>query len=114
MLCRWESRPAKRSFVPGERLMLIFGNSQKYPDDSEESFIVENLSPYCVLWLSRQSEALGETRTMILEKILTEWFALHVHDVPKNIDAYITDIARDAVSEFIVRHQEEFLPINGE
>ena len=94
--------------------MLIFGNSQKYPDDSEESFITENLSPYCILWLSRQSEALGETRTMILEKILTEWFALHVQEVPKNLDAYITDIARDAVAEFIVRHQEEFLPINGE
>jgi len=94
--------------------MLIFGNSQKYPDDSEESFITENLSPYCILWLSRQSEALGETRTMILEKILTEWFAMHVQEVPKNLDAYITDIARDAVAEFIVRHQEEFLPINGE
>jgi hypothetical protein len=94
--------------------MLIFGNSQKYPDDPEESFIEENLSAYCVLWLSRQSEALGETRMMILEKILKEWFAMHVHDVPKNLDAYVTDIARDAVAEFIVRHQEEFLPVNGE
>ncbi|MFY9989006.1 MAG: hypothetical protein WAK31_29900 [Chthoniobacterales bacterium] len=93
--------------------MLIFGNSQKDPDDSEESFIVENLSPYCVLWLNRQSEALGETRMVILQKILTEWFAMHVQDVPKNLDAYVCDIARDAVSEFIVRHREEFLPINS-
>jgi hypothetical protein len=94
--------------------MLIFGNSQKYPDDSEESFIVDNLSAYCILWLNRQSEALGETRTMILEKILTEWFAMHVQEVPKNLNAYISEIARDAVSEFIVRHQDEFLPINGD
>jgi hypothetical protein len=100
--------------VPGGGLMLIFGNSQKYPDDSEESFIVDNLSAYCILWLNRQSEALGETRTMILEKILTEWFAMHVQEVPKNLNAYISEIARDAVSEFIVRHQDEFLPINGD
>jgi hypothetical protein len=94
--------------------MLIFGNSQKYPDDSEESFIVENLSPGCVLWLSRQSEALGQTRSVILQMILKEWFAMHARDVPNNLDAYIAEIARDAVSEFIVRHQEEFLPINSD
>ena len=94
--------------------MLIFGNSQKYPDDSEESFIVENLSPYCVLWLSRQSEALGQKRSVILQMILKEWFAMHVRDVPNNLDDYIAEIARDAVSEFIVRHQEEFLPINSD
>jgi hypothetical protein len=94
--------------------MLIFGNSQKYPDDSAESFIVENLSPYCVLWLSRQSDALGETRTVILQNILKEWFATHAGDVPNNVDAYVTEIAREAVAEFIVRHQEEFLPINAD
>ena len=94
--------------------MLIFGNSQKYPDDSAESFIVENLSPYCVLWLSRQSDALGETRTRILQNILKEWFATHAGDIPNNVDAYVTEIAREAVAEFIVRHQEEFLQVNAE
>ncbi|HEX6566293.1 MAG TPA: hypothetical protein VF020_18525 [Chthoniobacterales bacterium] len=94
--------------------MLIFGNSQKYPDDSEESFIVENLSAYCILWLKRQSEALGETKTVILQNILKEWFAMHARDVPNNLSAYVTEIAREAVSEFIVRHHEEFLPVNGE
>jgi hypothetical protein len=94
--------------------MLIFGNSQKYPDNSAESFIVENLSPYCVLWLSRQSDALGETRTVILQNILKEWFATNATDVPDNVDAYVTEIAREAVAEFIVRHQEEFLPVNAE
>jgi hypothetical protein len=97
-----------------EVLMLIFGNSQKYPDDSEESFIIENLSAYCILWLTRQAEALGETRTTILHNILKEWFAMHAQDVPKNLDAYVSDIARDAVAEFIVRHHEEFLPINSD
>ena len=94
--------------------MLIFGNSQKYPDDSAESFTVENLSPYCVLWLSRQSDELGETRTVILQNILKEWFATHATDVPDSVDAYVTEIAREAVAEFIVRHQEEFLPVNAE
>lgn len=92
--------------------MLIFGNSQKYPDDSAEPFIIENLSPYCTLWLSRQAEALGETRTVILQNILREWFATHPQEVSKNLDAHISEIARDAVAEFIVRHQEEFLPVN--
>jgi hypothetical protein len=93
--------------------MPIFGNSQKFPDDSAESFIEENLSAYCALWLSRQSEALGQTRVTILENILKEWFAVHVVDVPKDLDGYIAEIAKDAVAEFIVRHQEEFLPINS-
>jgi hypothetical protein len=38
----------------------------------------------------------------------------HAADVPDNVDAYITEMAREAVVEFIVRHQEEFLPVNAE
>jgi hypothetical protein len=64
--------------------------------------------------LSRQSEALGQTRTVILQNILTEWFATHVADVPDDVDAYVREIAREAVAEFIVSHQEEFMPINSE
>jgi hypothetical protein len=92
--------------------MLIFGNSQKYPDDSAESFIVQNLSPYCALWLSRQSEALGETRTVILQNILREWLATHAGDVPDDVD--VTEITREAVADFIVCHHDEFLPVNAE
>ena len=93
--------------------MLIFGNSHKYPDDSEDQFIIENLSAYCILWLSRQSEALGQTKTVILQQILKEWFAIHVEGVPDNADAYLPEIAREAVAEFILRHQAEFLPIGS-
>lgn len=94
--------------------MLIFGNnSQKYPDDSEESFILETLSPYCALWLSLQADALGETRTVILQNILKEWCAFHSGELPRDLHADLVGIAREAVSEFIVRHQEEFLPINS-
>jgi hypothetical protein len=92
--------------------MLIFGNSQKYPDDSAESFIVQNLSPYCALWLSRQSEALGETRTVILQNILREWLVTHAGDVPDDVD--VTEITREAVADFIVCHHDEFLPVNAE
>ena len=91
--------------------MLIFGNSQKYPDDSAESFIIQNLSPYCALWLSRQSEALGETRTVLLQNILREWLATHAGDVPDDVD--VTEIAREAVADFIVCHHDEFLPVNA-
>ena len=94
--------------------MLIFGNSQRYPDDSAESFITQNLSPYCVLWLSRQSEALGQTRTVILQHILKEWLTTHAGDVPEAVDVDVPEVAREAVAEFIVRHHEEFLPIGGE
>jgi hypothetical protein len=92
--------------------MLIFGNSQKYPDDSAESFIIQNLSPYCARWLSRQSEALGETRTFILQSILREWLATHAGDVLDDVD--VRDIAREAVADFIVCHHDEFLPVNTE
>jgi hypothetical protein len=67
-----------------------------------------------VLWLSRQSDALGQTRTLILKNILREWFATHARDVSNNVDAYLAEISREAVAEFIVRHQEEFLPVNPE
>jgi hypothetical protein len=113
MLSLWQTGRRSVGDVPEGGIMRIFGNSQKYPDDSEESFIVENLSAYCLLWLDRQSEALGETKTVIFERILTEWFALHVREVPNNLDAYIAEIAREAVSEFIVRHHDEFMPVNG-
>ena len=88
--------------------MLIFGNSQKYPDDSAESFIVENLSPFCVLWLSRQSDALGQTRTVILQQILKEWLAAHAGDVPDDFDVRVPEIAREAVSEFICATRKSF------
>jgi hypothetical protein len=93
--------------------MLFFDNPHRYPDDSEEQFIIENLSPYCIIWLSRQSEALGQTKTVILQQMLKEWFATHVEDVPDNADAYLPEIAREAVAEFILRHQVEFLPIGS-
>jgi hypothetical protein len=94
--------------------MLIFGNSQRYPDDSAESFIRQNLSPYCALWLSHQSEALGQTRTVILQQIMKEWLTIHARDVPEKLDVDVPEVARQAVAEFIVRHHEEFLPVGGE
>ncbi len=47
------------------------------------------------------------------KNILREWFATHAGDVPNNVDAHLTEIAREAVAEFIVCHQEEFLPVNA-
>jgi hypothetical protein len=32
--------------------------------------------------------------------------------VPDDFDVHVPEIAREAVSEFILRHQEEFLPVH--
>jgi hypothetical protein len=82
-----------------------------HPEDSAEAFIGDNLSIYQSQWLYRQSEALGQPRTIILENILKEWSSSNSADVPDEPNAVETAaIARRAVSEFILRHHEEFLP----
>src|SRR5258708_39767731 len=101
-------RSTQREPSPEAGFMLIFGNSQKYPDDSAESFIVENLSPYCVLWLSRQSDALGQTRTVILQQILNEWLATHAVDVADEFDVLVPEISRAAGTRFVLYPQAEY------
>jgi hypothetical protein len=89
--------------------MFAFGASSKYPDDSAESFIGENLSIYQAQWLTNQCAVLHQTRSQILEAILREWLLDHPNEVWKELQA--GEVARRAVSEFILRHYKEFLPV---
>jgi hypothetical protein len=90
--------------------MSIFDDASDRPNNSADSFIGENLSIYQVEWLRSQSEALGQTRTEILDKVLEEWFAIHAPPVWDDMEK--GEIARWAVGEFIFRHHEEFLPVS--
>ena len=76
-------------------------------NDSAESFIRKNLSHFHADWLRRQSEALEETRSEMLEAIMTEWFELNPPDVWEEMEE--VEIARRAVEDFIFHHHEEFL-----
>ncbi|MBV8584648.1 MAG: hypothetical protein JO308_00045 [Verrucomicrobia bacterium] len=89
--------------------MLIFGNSQKFPDDSSDLPILQHLSPRCVLWLNRQSEALGQSASFILQQVLKEW--LTTHAIRSFDEARLPEIAQIALSEFIARHEQEFISV---
>jgi hypothetical protein len=72
-----------------------------------EKFIDENLSPFHVGWLTMQSQALGHTRTRIFEAILSDWLSQRQsRDRQGTPDS---EIARQAVEEFILRYQSRFL-----
>jgi 3-methyladenine DNA glycosylase AlkC len=89
--------------------MFVFGASSQYPDDSAESFIGENLSIYQAKWLTNQCNILQQTRSQILEAILREWLLDHPNEDWQESQA--GEVARRAVSEFILRHYKEFLPV---
>jgi hypothetical protein len=88
---------------------VIFDNSQQFPEDASDLSILEYLSPQCLLWLNRQSEALGQSTIFILQQVLKEWLTTHAI---KGFDrARIPEIAQTALSEFIARHEQEFIPV---
>ena len=89
--------------------MFIFDDSPEHQNDAAESFIGENLSIYQAQWLQSQCEALGQPKGQMLEAILKEWFADHPPDVWEKL--HEGEIARRAMSVFILRHYKEFLPV---
>jgi hypothetical protein len=89
--------------------MSLFDGSANSPNDSAESFIGENLSIYQAQWLKNQCDVLQQTRSEILEAILREWLLDHPCEEWEN--AQTGAVARHAVSEFILRHHKEFLPV---
>jgi hypothetical protein len=56
--------------------------------------------------LQRQSEVLEETKSEMLEAIMTEWFDLNPPAVWQEMEQ--GEIVRRAVQEFILHHHEEF------
>ncbi|MBV8098787.1 MAG: hypothetical protein JOZ31_06495 [Verrucomicrobia bacterium] len=82
-------------------------SSPRPGNDSAESFIRKNLSIFQADWLRRQSEAVEQTRSEMLDAIMAEWFELNPPDVWEEMEE--VEIARRAVEEFILHHHEEFL-----
>jgi hypothetical protein len=68
-----------------------------------ETFIDENLSPLQVRWLTMQSQALGHTRTRILEAILSDWLSRYPSRNRQRLPG--NEIAHRAVEEFILRYE---------
>ena len=91
--------------------MLTSDGSGEATNDSVDAFINQNLPVFLVRWLVRQSEALPQTKSDLLQGILKEWFAA----TPPRAWAHLDEgeIMRRAVGEFMLRHHEEFLPVCG-
>ena len=89
--------------------MFLFDSSSGHSDDLAASFIGENLSVYQANWLRSQCDALGQTRAEILMAIVKEWLLNHPNKDLVNLDG--GEMARRAISEFIVLHHKEFLPV---
>ena len=87
--------------------MSPFDSSPWRRNDSAEPFIRKNLSIFQADWLRRQSAALEQTRSEILEAIMTEWLDLNPPIVWEDMEE--GEIGRRAVEEFISRHHDEFL-----
>ena len=71
-----------------------------------EKFIEENLSSFHVRWLTMQSQALGHTRIRIFEAILSDWLCRR--PCRNRQGRPESEIARQAVEEFILRYQSRF------
>jgi hypothetical protein len=89
--------------------MFIFHDSPEPPDNKVEAFIEEHLLMYQAQWLRSQSEALGQTKTEILDAVLKEWSAEYPPEVLAKMDG--GEVARQAVAKFILRHHNEFVPV---
>jgi len=91
--------------------MLTSDGSGEAANGSVDAFINQNLPAFLVRWLVRQSEALQQTKSDLLQGILKEWFAA----TPPRAWAALeeAEIVRRAVGEFMLRHHEEFLPVGN-
>jgi len=70
-----------------------------------EKFIDENLLPFQASWLTRQSQAFGQTRARILEAIVSDWLSRYPsRDRQRRPD---NEVARRAVEEFILRYEKQ-------
>jgi hypothetical protein len=89
--------------------MFPFDSSSGHSDDSAASFIGENLSICQADWLRSQCDAIGQTRAEILTAIVKEWLLNHPNKDLVNLDG--GELARCAITEFIVLHHKGFLPV---
>jgi hypothetical protein len=89
--------------------MFLFDSSSSHSDDSAASFIGENL-PICQgTWLRSRCDCLGQTRAEISTAVVKGWLLSHPDkDLMKLEEG---ELARRAMSESIMFHHKEFLPV---
>jgi len=70
------------------------------------------VKPEHFLWLSKQCEVLGTSKQELVANVLQEW-------LPRNLACGISELGASAVvemalSDFILRHGSEFIPVDEE
>jgi hypothetical protein len=86
------------------------GWSPDGPDQSAEVQIV--VSPVHFQWLTKQSEFLGVTKQELIADIVEEWIRRNRSVHLPRLEA--SAMVRWALDEFMQRHRDEFLPLDGE
>jgi hypothetical protein len=86
------------------------GQSPDEPDQSAEVQIV--VSPVHFQWLTKQSEFLGVTKQEVIADVLEEWIRRNPSVRIPRLEA--SAMVRWALDEFMQRHRDEFLPLDGE
>jgi hypothetical protein len=81
-----------------------------YPGFGNSLHIV--VSPEHFAWLSKQCRILGTSKQALIANALQEW-------LPRNSASAISDLGVSAVvemalSDFILRHRSEFIPVDEE
>jgi hypothetical protein len=86
------------------------GQSPDEPNQSAEVQIV--VSPVHFQWLTKQSEFLGVTKQEVIADVLEEWICRNRTVSFPRLEASV--MVRWALDEFMKRHRDEFLPVDGE
>jgi hypothetical protein len=88
-------------------------NTGQSPDDPDQSAEVQIVvSPVHFQWLTKQSEFLGVTKQEVIADVLEEWICRNRTVTIPRLEASV--MVRWALDEFMLRHRDEFLPVDGE
>jgi hypothetical protein len=88
-------------------------NTERSPDEPDHSAEVQIVvSPVHFQWLTKQSEFLGVTKQELIADVLAEWICRNRTVSLPRLEASV--MVRWALDEFMQRHREEFLPVDGE
>jgi hypothetical protein len=88
-------------------------NNERSPDESDQFAEVQIVvSPVHFQWLTKQSEFLGVTKQELIADVLAEWICRNRTVSLPRLEASV--MVCWALDEFMQRHREEFLPVDGE
>jgi hypothetical protein len=88
-------------------------DSERSPDEPDQFAEVQIVvSPVHFQWLTKQSEFLGVTKQELIAGVLEEWIRRNRSVRIPLLEA--SAMVRWALDEFMQRHRDEFLPLDGE